>query len=172
MANTYVPGNGLPPDPQGSGQSNDYDFGTNYDRQHGAAASLPQVGTWQVSDPGKGFHVKPHVLNQVAAALQDDIDATQTVLQDLQEAAAQLPGAMGQWTTGQTFAQMAQNALANVEQIHQKLIQAHTQVVENLQTTAAQYGDAEATNTATVNSVNTQNPVNTQVPSSSTVHAS
>jgi hypothetical protein len=166
MANVYVPGNGLPPDPQGSGQSNDYDLGTNYDKQHGAAASLPQVGTWQVSDPGKGLFVKPDVLNQVAAALQDDIDATQTVLNNLQQAGAQLAGAMGQWTTGQAFGQMAQDALANVQQIHDKLIQAHTQVVQNLQATAAQYGDAEATNTATVNSVTTQMPSTTTVQAS------
>ncbi|MGE5290576.1 MAG: type VII secretion target [Micromonosporaceae bacterium] len=167
MANVHVPGNGVPPDPQGSGTGNDYSTGKNFDKNRGAAASLPPVASWQVSDPGKGFHVKPDVLNQVAGELQDDISAAQTVLQELQGIGAQLQAAMGQWPTGQTFGYMVQDALTQVEQIHQKLIQAHSNVVQNLQTTAAQYGATEAANTATVNTVGQQNP-----PTSSTVQAS
>lgn len=167
MANVYVPGNGLPPDPQGSGSGNDYSTGKNFDRNRGAAASLPPVASWQVSGPGKGFHVKADALNQVAADLQDDIATAQTVLQELRGIGAQLQGAMGQWPTGQTFGYMAQDALSQVEQIHQKLLQAHSNVVQNLQATAAQYGATEAANTATVNAMAQQNPS-----TSSTVQAS
>jgi Excreted virulence factor EspC, type VII ESX diderm len=142
----------------GSGKGNDYSSGQGYDPDGGAAKSPPAVSSWSVQDPGKVLYVKPAVLNQVADALQEDITNTQTVLQDLQEIGAQLRPAMGQWPTGQTFGYMVQDALTQVTQIHQQLIQAHTDLVGRLHTTAAQYGDAETGNQTSVKAVGQQVP--------------
>ncbi len=150
----------------GSGKGNDYSTTTNYDRDGGAATSPPAVASWQVHDPGKVLRVKPDVLNQVAEALQQDITSTQTVLQQLESLGPQLQDATGKWPTGQTFGYLVQDALTQVTQIHQQLIQAHSALVQRLQTTAAQYGDAEATNTATVNTTGQHVPTSSQIQAS------
>jgi hypothetical protein len=143
----------------GSGKGNDYSSGKGYDADGGAAQSPPTVSSWSVQDPGKALYVKAPVLNQVADALQQDINNTQTILQNLQQVAAQLQPAMGQWPTGQTFGYMVQDAFTQVTQIHQQLIQAHTALVERLHQTAAQYGDAETNAQSSVNTVGQQVPI-------------
>ncbi len=150
----------------GSGKANDYSAGKGYDADGGAAKSPPTVPSWSVQDPGKVLYVKPQVLNQVADALQEDINNTQTVLQNLQGIGAQLQPAMGQWPTGQTFGYMVQDALTQVTQIHQQLIQAHTALVQRLHQTAAQYGDAEANSQSSVNAVGQQVPSNSPMQAS------
>lgn len=142
----------------GSGKGNDYSTGKGYDAAGGATKTPPTVPSWSVQDPGKTLYVRAPVLNQVADALQQDINATQTVLQNLQQIGAQLQPAMGQWPTGQTFGYMVQDALSQVTQIHQQLIQAHTALVERLHQTAAQYGDAETNAQSSVNTVGQQVP--------------
>ena len=142
----------------GSGKGNDYSTGKGYDAEGGAAKSPPAVSSWPVQDPGKALHVKAPVLNQVADALRQDINNTQTVLQNLQEIGAQLQPAMGRWPTGERFGYMVQDALSQVSQIHQQLIQAHMALVERLHQTAAQYGDAETSAQSWVNAVGQQVP--------------
>jgi Excreted virulence factor EspC, type VII ESX diderm len=150
----------------GSGKGNDYATTKNYDSDGGAATTPPAVASWQVQDPSKVLHVKPDVLNQVADALQQDITNAQSVLQQLEGLGPQLQAAMGQWPTGQSFGYMVQDALTQVTQIHQQLIQAHSALVQRLQTTAVQYGDAEATNTATVNTTGQQVPMSSRIQAS------
>jgi hypothetical protein len=150
----------------GSGKGNDYSAGKGYDADGGAAKSPPAVSSWSVQDPGKVLYVKAPVLNQVADALTQDISNTQTVLQNLQDIGAQLQPAMGQWPTGQTFGYMVQDALSQVMQIHQQLIQAHTALAERLHQTAAQYGDAESSAQSSVNTVGQQVPTNNPIQAS------
>jgi hypothetical protein len=142
----------------GSGKANDYSTGKGYDQNGGAATSPPAVSSWSVQDPGKGFSVKAAVLNQVADALAQDISNTQAVLDNLQGISAQLQSAMGQWPTGQTFGYMVQDALTQIMQIHQQLIQAHSGLVSRLHATAAQYGNAESSNQTSVSTVGQQVP--------------
>lgn len=146
-----------PPDPNiapdGSSYKNDYNPAGNYDS--GTGTGPPAPAAWSVQDPSGHLVVKPDVLSQVADSLEQDINDTQMIVENLQQYQATLKHAVGSWPTAKTFGQMVDHALMNVMKIHNDLLKAHSDVVQKLHTAAAQYSATEAANTATVNSIPT-----------------